>query len=307
MKLTSFIISLAFLPVVFLLPAEAAQKQTIPFEITASGHLVVKMEVNGQLETIAILDTGATFPIIHHHTAKAAAIAAPDPARLISILGLGGIESYPVVDVSTALVGDLIIQNFEAAYNSRFYNPGRGNIIPASSLPYRVLDFDFDKQRIEAYDSRPKRVRASTSSKLPITRIHALPFVKIKVQGEEAIALIDTGASVTMVNSKFASRFARGEESISTIEVVNAAEDVEVFKLLSSRNVLFGDFRVQKIQAFIVDPPVLEHVGLNDEAVMIIGLDLLSQFRLQLDREEEVLWMHRPAEGVRVRVGRMFD
>ncbi|MGB3625273.1 MAG: retropepsin-like aspartic protease [Henriciella sp.] len=307
MRLTSFIAMLALLPVVFLLPAEAAQKQTIPFEITDSGHLIVKMEVNGHLKTIAVLDTGATFPIIHHHTAKAAAIAAPTPGRLISILGLGGIEAYPVVDVSTALVGDLVIQNFEAAYNARFYNPGRGNIIPASSLPYRVLDFDFDKQRIEAYDARPRRVRASTSSKLPITRIHALPFVKIKVQGEEAIALIDTGASMTMVNSKFASRFARDEKSIRTIEVVNAGKDVEVFRLLASRNVVFGDFRVRKIQAFIVDPPVLDHVGLTDQAVMIIGLDLLSQFRLQLDREEEVLWMHRPQEGVHMRYGRMFD
>lgn len=307
MKLTSLIAMLALLPVIALLPAEAVQKQTIPFEITPSGHLVVKMEVNGSLETIAVLDTGATFPIIHHHTAKAAAIAEPQAGRLINIMGLGGVEAYPVVDVATALLGDLVIQNFEAAYNVRFYNPGRGNVIPASSLPYRVLDFDFRNRKIEAYDSKPRRVRASISSDIPIERISGLPFIRIKVQGKDALALIDTGSSVTMVNPIFASRFSRSDEEVRTLEIINAAEEVNVYKILSARTVRLGDFRIRKIEAFIIDPPILELTGIHDEPVMIIGLDLLSQFRLQFDREEEVLWMHRPQEGVKMRYGRMFD
>lgn len=300
MKFASLIISLVSVLTLAGLPAHAAQKQTIPFEISDTGHLIIKLGLNDETETDAVFDTGATFPVIHFSTAARAQIALPVEGRLVNILGLGGQKTFPIIDIASAQLGDVVIRNLEAAYNDGTEMPGAKDIFPANQLPHRVLDFNFETGEVSAYDGRPEIVRRATTERLPIRRINKLPFVEIELNGVKALALIDTGANITVVNPAFADILQGRRIEVRTVEVVGATGEVIPLQIAQSRNLDLGEFRFKLFEVLVADPDLLHTLGLNDQPVMVLGLDVLSQFRAQIDREQEQLVLSRAHRGLRL-------
>ena len=51
--------------------ANTNQDLTIPIELSRSGHLMIDLTLNGETETQAVFDTGATFALVGSKTADA--------------------------------------------------------------------------------------------------------------------------------------------------------------------------------------------------------------------------------------------
>lgn len=275
-------------------PAGAMQGEIIPFEMTESGHMAVVMTLNDASNVQAVIDTGATFPLLDHKAAQRAGIALPETPTEVMIAGLGEIRSFPVVDVDRLRFGEIDLSQIKAAYNSDHVLPGALSVIPSSSIPHRTIDFDFKKQRLLAYDRRPMTVHRSTLSRLPITRIGGLPYMEVSVNGTNGLALIDTGASISFVNSAFANTAARSPSAIRTIELVGATGTVTPIKVLSSRRFAMGDFLVRQFDVVVADAAIFNEYDLQDQPVMVLGLDILGNFRLQIDRQEDEVYLSRP-------------
>lgn len=295
MNFARHILALAALGCVFATsPAHAIRGKVIPFEMTETGHMSVVMTLNDAQDVTAVIDTGATFPLLDHRDAETAGIRLPEGAREVRIAGLGEIRNFPVVDVDRLRFGEIDLSQIQAAYNADQALPGALNVIPSSSIPHRTIDFDFERERLLAYDRQPLTVNRATISRLPMTRIGGLPYVEVSVNGKKGLALIDTGASISFVNSAFASRAARSPKSIRTIELVGATGTIQPIKVLSSRRFTVGDFLVRQFDVVVADAAIFNEYGLQDQPVMVLGLDILGNFRLQIDRQEEEVYLSRP-------------
>ncbi|MCZ4297524.1 aspartyl protease family protein [Henriciella marina] len=303
MKHTSIIAAILIALLLAPLTARAAISDDIPFEITESGHMVVTLRLDGREDVKAIVDTGATFPIIDSQSAALIGVTPPASPDMVDIIGLGNVRTFPVIDIGGLTVGPVRLDAPRAAYNDKVRFPSTGNVIPASSLPHRTLDFDFERSRLRVSDRRPAHISRSITTRLEITRIGGLPFVEVSVNGKPGLALIDTGASISVINSAFAEGASRSQHAIRDVELIGATGNVTPLKVLFSRRFEIGDFQVDRFNIIVSDPEFLERFGLAETPVMILGLDVLKAFRLQIDREEELVRLVIPDRGRRPGAG----
>ncbi len=265
--------------------------------------MVVQLSVNDTDSVDAVVDTGATVAILDHRTAAHAGIEKPLGEEMVHIIGLGGVDAFPLIQIDRAQLGATELTAVRAAYNTEFLFPGARNILPADSLPHRVLDFDFKRNELLAYNRRPLRVSDATTSRLDIQTIRKLPFIEVKLNGRRGIALIDTGANVSFVNSVFAQTAARGRDAIQAIELAGATGNISTIRVLSSRKFTLGDFKIDHYQVVVADPEFIRLYGLQDQPVMVLGLDILAHFRLQIDRERNEVLLSRDISGLRIAPG----
>jgi hypothetical protein len=115
MKRLLFAPALVFVCLTVPLYAEAPKAQAppkpvvVPFELLPSGHMTVKVKVNGEGPYRLILDTGAPITLIDNKVAEAAGLLKDVPEPLFSIFGSKG-----EVKVGELQVGDQSVKDLTA-------------------------------------------------------------------------------------------------------------------------------------------------------------------------------------------------
>tara|TARA_R110002124_G_scaffold223188_1_gene388555 strand:+ start:4650 stop:5717 length:1068 start_codon:yes stop_codon:yes gene_type:complete len=300
-------IILALFAILISTPAFAAERLVIPFDVNSYGQMVVQLRINDAAEAPGVVDTAATHAMIDLATANAAGVPAPDDA-MINVLGLEGAEIFPLVRVENLTAGNVHIGPFDAALNEQIEVLGVHNVMPADAFDGDVIDFDFEAGRILVYDGRPDTSTTLTSSRLPMRQMRGLWFADVKLNGTMGLALIDTGSSISYVNSRFADDAGAkpNEEKTKTLHGITG--DGVAIRVATARRFSLGRHRVLGPDLLVADPAIFAHLGLADEPVMVLGLDYLSIFRVQLDRREGRLVLSAPGakrgmSGVRMNAG----
>lgn len=270
------------------IPAYAAERLVVPFDINSHGQMVVQFRINDSSQAIGVVDTAATHAMIDLATANAAGVPIPGDA-MINVLGLEGAEIFPLVRVDSLSAGNVRIGRMNAALNRRIEVLGVHNVVPANAFAGDVIDFDFDAGRILVYDGRPDTSTTLTSSRLPMRQVNGLWFAEVKLNGTKGLALIDTGSSISYVNSRFADDAGArpNEEKTKTLHGITGGG--VAIRVATARRFSLGRHRVLGPDLLVADPAIFAHLGLADEPVMVLGLDYLSIFRVQLDRRERRL------------------
>lgn len=281
-------------------PAFASERQVIPFEVNEYDHMVVRLEVNGNDRSTAVIDTAATFPMINQRTARLAEI--PEPGEnplLVSVLGLTGQDIFPVVSLDTLVVGNVMKTDIPVALNADFNVVGTQNVLPASAFEGDVLDFDFENQRVMVYDGRPDRSVRLIPSSIRYDDRDGLIFIEIEINGRKGKALVDTGSNVTFINSRFAEYSGTRANEEKTKKLQGATSGDLSLRIATARSMNIGDYRIARADILVSDPPLFEHIGLSEEPAMVLGLDLLSAFRMQIDRRRGRLILSVPGSRER--------
>ena len=76
-------------------------------------------------------------------------------------------------------------------------------------------------------------------------------------------------------------------------------------KVMSARQLKLGKHEMRDFLILSADPPLFEYLGLEEEPAMVLGLDTLRNFRLQIDRERGYVHLSRAEtrkEGRRYRI-----
>lgn len=287
----SFIAGLALLAFIASSPnAIAGEDQAIHVSINAKNQMSVPLTINGQA-SFGIVDTGATFPLVDNALLPVleTEIALPN----VSVQGLSGAVDYDVTTVARIEVGGNLMQAVKAGINDSSRFPGLLNVIPASAFEQRVIDFDFRDGLISLYDRRPIKNEREFSSRISYQEIHRLPFIPVRINGTQGMALIDTGSNSTFVNTVFADASkarARADLAKNLVGVDQEAIEARVVELTTLR---IGRHRINKYNVLVADPELFETLGFADRPVMIVGLDVLKHFRLQIDRKHRHIWLGR--------------
>ncbi|MFN7164060.1 MAG: aspartyl protease family protein [Hyphomonas sp.] len=280
--------------------ARAAERTVIPFDINRFDHMVVEMVINGTERTTAVVDTAATFAMVASNVAVSSGVAPPPAdARMVNILGVNGDRDFSVVRLDQVRTGNIHLLGLDAAYNDEIIVPGAAsNVLPASAFRGDVLEFDFEARTITVYDGKPEQARSRYANAVSYTVDDGLIFIDIRINGKKGRALIDTGASISYVNSTFARRAGMRRNEDLTRYLLGATGDREAAWIATVRKVRVADFFVERPNLLVSDPVLIERLGLSDQPVMVLGLDFLSRFRLQFDRRSQKLILSVPGSQV---------
>ncbi len=280
--------------------AHGAERLVIPFHISELEHMVVGIEINGTTTTTGVVDTAATFAMVDSRTAAQSGIVPPDATTpRVSILGVNGAKDYPVVRLNSVKTGNVRLGALEAAYSRDLDIPGTAaNVLPSSAFPGDVLEFDFRNRLISVYDGRPDRPKSNLYDSVPYKLDGGLIFVDIRINGRKGRGLIDTGSNLTYVNSTFADLAGLATNAEKTQLLRGATGGDESLRVATARRVTLADFNFEKADLFVADPELFTLLGLRDEPVMVIGLDLLSSFKVQFDRRRNRIILSLPESEV---------
>ena len=273
--------------------AAATETVEISFEYTASGHIQTVIQLADGTSAPATIDTGANFAMFDVETIDGAGLTRPPPeAPTVDVLGMNGLSAHQTMTIPNVEVEQTVLGTLPVAVQPVPDDHRPGNVIPASAFPYRTLDFDFTRNRLQLYNSRPRRGNQQRDA-LNVRTINGLWFIRVRLNRVSGWALIDTGSNVTYANSAFADRaglFSRPSDR----DLVGIDQGAAEARQLRVRRFRIGEFRIDNFNLLVLDPPLFEHLGMAEEPVMVLGLNGLYQFRIQFDQEREKVYFSAP-------------
>jgi len=264
--------------------ASATESQAHALQTNHRDWPIITVSINGT-ETPALLDTGATIALIDDSHLPAETLATPKTEA--SVLGIGGEERFPVILLKELSAGARSWHNMRVAVNTRDVFPVQQNILPTSIFGASIVDFDFPNSRLEIYAGKPRYVPGNRRSRLRYTPHEGLIIIPVRINGVRGRALIDTGASVSFVNPDFSRR--AGGRPLSTPKKDLQGSDLErkPAEMYRFRDLRFGNHEITRFSIAVVDTDLFDKLGFEDGPMMVMGMDLLQHFRLQLDQKRE--------------------
>ncbi|MFN3213850.1 MAG: aspartyl protease family protein [Henriciella sp.] len=271
--------------------AEASERRTFPLIEDPLQGPVIAIQVNG-VESTAIIDTAATIAMIDDKYLAADQPFVPE-VGVTHVLGLGGLREYPVTEISDLSIGTRSWRDMRVAVNTSDQFPVRHGIVPLSLFQSSIVDFEFSRARIQVYDGRPKRVRRATASTIKYDDHQRLVFIPIEINDVSGFALIDTGAVRSFVNPAFARQARAVPDPFEQEQLKGSDLSRQTAHLHTFRDFRFGDFRIAKSKLPVLDTDLFEELGYGDAPMMVMGMDFLRHFRLQVDQKRQrVTFVH---------------
>lgn len=276
-------LSLCFIAAEFS-PAQATERETLQLQQNDRKWPITTVTINGQ-STPALLDTGATIALIDDDLLTSELTEdAPFETR---VLGIGGQRLFPVTEISSLHAGARSWYGLRVAVNTKDEFPVQQNILPTSMFGSSIVDFDFRNDKVQLYDGYPKFVPDARRSAISYMAHEGLIFIPVRINGVRGKALIDTGASVSFVNPRFAER-ARGVRQFEKEQEIKGSDLERNFvRIYRLRRLQFGENHVSKFDIPVLDTEMFSTLGFGDEPMMVMGMDLLEHFRVQLDQKRE--------------------
>lgn len=277
---------IAIVSFVLLVPtAVATEQKQLLLEENTRKRPVTEITVNGQPSS-ALLDTGATIALINDDLLPSleTALVEPDETR---VLGVGGRRSYPITRLPHLSAGSDTWTDLRVAVNTGNRFPVRHNILPLSIFDEAIIDFDFQNDRVLLYDGRPKPVRQGRTKRLRYMESEGLIFVDIRINGVSGLALIDTGADVSFVNPTFAEAAKARMDEEETHRIRGSDQALQTASIYAFRNMRFAGSRVSRFNAPVLETELFTELGFGDQPMMLLGMDFLQHYRMQIDRDRK--------------------
>ncbi len=290
--------------------ANASEHRTLSFAETTRIGPVINVEVNG-IATTALLDTGATVALIDDDY-----LTEHEPPEFLDvqarILGLGGLREYPTTTLQHLTVGERSWQDVRVAVNSSHRFPVDHSILPISLFQTSIVDFEFSKSQVHLYDGRPRRVRNAPKSVIRYKEDQRLIFVPVKINGVRGLALIDTGAERSFVNPAYARRAKAVPEEYEQERMQGSDLSTKTAHLYTFRKFEIGEFGIARTKIPVLRTDLFEALGYTDTPMMVMGMDFLHHFRLQVDRKRKRITMVQvqeryPRSRLRPQAARISD
>lgn len=288
----------ALLAAALVLPVGAsAGRLSFPLTVNREGYFVTPVRLNDSAEIVGIIDTAATLTMVEARAAQAAGIAqAAISEQTVAVFGLLGERHYHTIRIPALQAGSTSLSHVPAAYNDRETMPGGKIVIPATAFGGEVLDFDFPERRFTVYDGRPQNSNQQAISRSRLTIEDGLFFTEITINGVKAKALIDTGSPFTLINRNLAAAAGLRSDDDKTQRLRGATGGALNAEVATAKRMTLTRYTIRQLDLIVADPALFDDLGLSGEPVMLLGLDLLSMFRVQIDRRRGQLVLALPNE-----------
>jgi hypothetical protein len=196
---------------------------------------------------------------------------------------LNGMTSRNVVDrvkVDQLTLGPSTLTNLELPA-LREVDVGGDGIVGIDALVHQRLMMDFEKRLIKVEDAR-KPVRASPDE-IVITakRQHGqLILTEVRAADLPLDAVVDTGTQITIGNLALRDKLLRKRRAkISTVSVIGVTGVAVNLDIARIGELQLGPVVLRDVPIAFADVPPFKMFGLSDEPALLLGTDILENFR----------------------------
>ncbi len=272
----------------FLSPLAALGGTGGSFERGARGHVLVPVSVNGAPARPFAVDTAASQSVLDS-AAFAEFGGGGGPAQSPHAQGAHGSFAARGVAVESLSLWQAEQRGQVAALMkiselTRGQEPDFVGVLGLPFLGKYLVDVDYPARRLVLHErsgQAPACSICTVDDSIPVTPLNGgLPGVPVTVNGIAMRALLDTGASRTILN----------ERAVAVLGLADAGTG----EAIAHATIAFGKGlpRQHAVSHFAL--PVFRTLGLADEPALILGIDFLSAGRMALDLEAGKAWF-RPA------------
>ncbi|MGZ2412938.1 aspartyl protease [Sphingomonas sp. F9_3S_D5_B_2] len=240
-------------------------------------RLSVEVLVNGRGPFRFVVDSGADTSVVGLRIARGLQLPIGTPAIL------NGMTARDVVDrvrVDQLTLGPSTINNLDLPA-LREVDVGGDGLIGIDALVMQRLMMDFEKRTIKVEDARlPDRHIAGEIVIVARRRRGQLILAHVSAAGLPLDAVIDTGSEVTIGNLALRDKlFRRHRNKFSTAVAVGVTGIPITLQMTRIDELQLGPVTLRDIPIAFADVPPFAAFGLRDEPALLLGTDLLANFR----------------------------
>jgi hypothetical protein len=240
-------------------------------------RLSVEVKVNGRGPYRFIVDSGADTSVIGMRIARDLQLPLARPTIL------NAMNSRTIVDrvkVAELTLGTSTVRNVQLPALSEADVGGEG-MIGIDALVQQRLMMDFEKRRIKIEDSRIPWKRYPGEIVVTARRQRGqLILTHVRAAGLPLDAIIDTGTQVTIGNLALRDKLARKRRGkvvrVQVTDVTGATLDVDLARIAELQ---LGPVTLRDVPMAFADVPPFKLFGLSEEPALLLGTDLLENFR----------------------------
>lgn len=240
------------------------------------GRIWAPVEINGRGPFRLVLDTGATRSAI---TAEVAArLGLPlEQSRPIVLRGVTGTAIVATVPVDSLAVGELMLQPHTLPIVPDALGGAEG-VLGTEGLFDKRIVIDFRNDRISIRRSHGERAPPGFTT-VPVEFIRGHLMIVAARMGEVAVkAIIDTGGQATIGNLALRDALLRWHRRTRPVsdQITGATDDVQSAERYTMPPIVLGGVEVRRGAMTFGDMVIFEHWKLNQEPVMLLGMDVLG-------------------------------
>jgi len=240
-------------------------------------RMTVEVMVNGRGPYHFLVDSGADTSVVGLKIARDLQLPPGPPLVLNGMTATSIVDSVMLDELS---LGQSTIRNLEVPV-LREEDVGGQGMLGIDALVEQRLMLDFEKLMINVEDARqPAKMldgeivvtARRRRGQLILTHVEA---VKVPIE-----AVIDTGSEITIGNLALRDRLIRNNRdkffTVATTGVTGVTVNLQLARIAELK---LGSVTLRNVPIAFADVPPFRVFGLNDEPALLLGTDLLENFR----------------------------
>ena len=240
-------------------------------------RMTVDVMVNGTGPHKFVVDSGADSSVVGEKLAAKLAMPPGEPTVL------HGVTESKIVDrvfVDELMLGPTATTDLELPVLDE-RNLGGDGMIGLDALVEQRLVIDFEKRHISVDDGfTPAPVVDGVIIVKGRLQSGQLILTEVKAGRVKVDAVVDTGSEITIGNMALRERLAlRRKDNLQTITVYGVTGKALDLDFMVIRELKLGPVALRNVPIAFADIPPFEVFGLNDEPSLLLGTDLMENFR----------------------------
>jgi predicted aspartyl protease len=239
------------------------------------GRIWAPVMINGQGPYRLVLDTGASRSAITRAVVDELGLAVRSDA--VRLRGTTGSAVVDAVKVKTLEIGELLIEDTTMPIVADAFGGAQG-VLGGAGLEDKRIVIEFRGDRIDIARSH-RRPAPPGFSVVPFKYRPADGMrVSATVGSIKVIALIDTGAQMTVGNLALRAALARrqGGQGESGQGIVGVTEDIQQATSARIPSIVAGELIVRNASILFSDLYIFEYWKLQSQPAVLIGMDVLG-------------------------------
>jgi predicted aspartyl protease len=265
----------------------------------AGGLWVVDVQIHGKPATL-MLDTGANNVLLLPEAVKRLNIRIDSNARY-AVTAAGGTTVFRrALEIDEMAIGSERIEHlrFPELEGAHWAERGYDGILGMTAFARFDVEIDFPAKTLSLYRRRfcpsgapPWRERHASFPATARGSSQGSPMAPAQLDGQRGRALLDTGASLSVVDSAFARRAGGGEVPASGPRNATAHTVGDAPATLGLRR-----FRELRVAGMRFTSPHLWVGQLGDRVELLLGLDVLARTRIWISHGSDRVHLAVPPE-----------
>lgn len=241
-------------------------------------HMTVPVSINGQGPFPFMVDTGANISCVARRVAEALALPM-EPAR--DVHTVVGVRTQPLAQIGELRVGEQKRRGMSVLALA-IDDPKLCGVLAVDWLKNQRLTLDFASNSLEFAPSRHEFTRPGRVV-VPARRRHGqLTIVEAQLGDRPINALIDSGSEATLCNAalrRMLDRAGAPQFKSQPVRLVSILGEAFAGEMIYVPFLRLGGLQLGNVPVVQSDSHVFEIWGVADEPAVLLGMDLLRQFR----------------------------